>query len=209
MSNSPYFHKAKATKCICCGRYLEDPDSVEVGIGPVCRKRYGYGHPSGTTNYLKAKLELRNLNPELKDFILDVPKTKDRGKDIYAIAKKLVYNISALGSGVNADLDAVKHMTNALRYLGYIKLADKITDKIVAVKFVRNPENSEVDILTSYNPVFIAEIKKLPYKDRRFVKDTKAWAVKYGSAAAAYDIVKRVFAGKIAYSEKEGLFNLN
>lgn len=31
-----------ATRCLCCGRQLLDAASVEAGVGPVCRKRYGY-----------------------------------------------------------------------------------------------------------------------------------------------------------------------
>ena len=31
-----------ATDCACCGRPLLDSDSVELGIGPICRKRHGY-----------------------------------------------------------------------------------------------------------------------------------------------------------------------
>lgn len=31
-----------ATHCLCCGRPLRDPLSVETGVGPVCRDKYGY-----------------------------------------------------------------------------------------------------------------------------------------------------------------------
>lgn len=31
-----------ATHCICCGRPLRDPISVETGVGPICRQRHGY-----------------------------------------------------------------------------------------------------------------------------------------------------------------------
>jgi Family of unknown function (DUF6011) len=35
--------KIMATHCACCGKPLLDAKSVEIGIGPVCRKKYGYG----------------------------------------------------------------------------------------------------------------------------------------------------------------------
>jgi hypothetical protein len=35
--------KIMATHCACCGRPLLDAKSVETGMGPVCRKKYGYG----------------------------------------------------------------------------------------------------------------------------------------------------------------------
>lgn len=34
--------KLVATHCCCCGRALLDAESVEIGIGPVCREKYGY-----------------------------------------------------------------------------------------------------------------------------------------------------------------------
>lgn len=34
--------KLLATHCICCGRPLLDSESVELGIGPVCREKHGY-----------------------------------------------------------------------------------------------------------------------------------------------------------------------
>ena len=69
--NSPYAFRLKASNCLCCGRDLTDPESIKRGIGPVCVKKYGYGTADGHTNLLKAKVELRKLEPALKDFILD------------------------------------------------------------------------------------------------------------------------------------------
>lgn len=34
-----------ATHCCACGRPLLDATSVELGIGPVCRDKYGFGSP--------------------------------------------------------------------------------------------------------------------------------------------------------------------
>jgi len=34
--------KMVATHCCCCGRALVDAESVETGIGPVCREKYGF-----------------------------------------------------------------------------------------------------------------------------------------------------------------------
>lgn len=40
--NAPSTHLL-ATNCLACNRPLRDAASVEAGIGPVCRKKYGYG----------------------------------------------------------------------------------------------------------------------------------------------------------------------
>jgi len=34
--------KMLATHCACCGKDLLDAKSVEIGMGPVCRKKHGY-----------------------------------------------------------------------------------------------------------------------------------------------------------------------
>jgi hypothetical protein len=36
-----------ATRCACCGRPLRDALSVEAGVGPDCRERWGYGEAQG------------------------------------------------------------------------------------------------------------------------------------------------------------------
>jgi hypothetical protein len=40
--------KMLATSCACCGRPLVDAKSVEVGIGPDCREKYGYDTEVGS-----------------------------------------------------------------------------------------------------------------------------------------------------------------
>jgi hypothetical protein len=40
--NDPNTHRL-ATDCCLCGRALRDATSVEIGIGPICRDRAGYG----------------------------------------------------------------------------------------------------------------------------------------------------------------------
>ncbi len=37
--------KMLATSCCVCGRPLLDATSVEIGMGPTCREKYGYGDP--------------------------------------------------------------------------------------------------------------------------------------------------------------------
>jgi len=34
--------KKLATNCLCCGRPLRDAGSVEYGVGPICRNKYGF-----------------------------------------------------------------------------------------------------------------------------------------------------------------------
>ena len=40
-----------ATNCACCGHPLLDAVSVEAGVGPECRKRYGYGEAQAPADW--------------------------------------------------------------------------------------------------------------------------------------------------------------
>ena len=46
--------KLLATDCICCGRPLVDATSVELGIGPVCRTKYGFDEEITDATRVKA-----------------------------------------------------------------------------------------------------------------------------------------------------------
>lgn len=35
-------HGLKTTQCSCCGATLDNPESVRLGIGPICRSKYGF-----------------------------------------------------------------------------------------------------------------------------------------------------------------------
>lgn len=47
--------KLLATQCAICGRPLLDAVSVEVGIGPVCREKYGYDYIHQIPEELRAE----------------------------------------------------------------------------------------------------------------------------------------------------------
>ena len=36
-----YWVYLKTGNCSCCGRHLENKESVELGIGPICRSKWG------------------------------------------------------------------------------------------------------------------------------------------------------------------------
>lgn len=41
--NAAKAYGAKTGSCSCCGRELTNGESVELGIGPICRDKYGWG----------------------------------------------------------------------------------------------------------------------------------------------------------------------
>jgi len=49
-ANSPAC-RMLATHCCACGRPLVDADSVELGIGPICRRRHGFNEPDADADF--------------------------------------------------------------------------------------------------------------------------------------------------------------
>jgi len=102
MSDSSY-ENAPATKmlashCACCGHALVDAKSVELGIGPDCRVKYGVD------------------NPNITD-------------DVRREANRLVYYIAARQTGLDVVAAAEQ-----LRALGLDKLADRVLDRMSAIR---------------------------------------------------------------------------
>jgi gamma-glutamylaminecyclotransferase len=69
-----------ATSCACCGRALLDAISVEAGIGPDCREKYGYGEAQGRRergNFAMTVLTYVARPPhDRKDFMTRRPLTR-------------------------------------------------------------------------------------------------------------------------------------
>ncbi len=78
-----------ATHCCACGRALVEADSVELGIGPICRKKYGYG---AISNPLAAS-EANALVYELSA----------RQHESWAAVAPLIARLRELGYAVLAD----------------------------------------------------------------------------------------------------------
>jgi len=118
-----------ATNCACCGKELVDADSVEAGMGPVCRKRHGYAKPDAAPDWVAVGAA---LPPELRQVVLDLEYGFD-ADDPRRVANRIVHRIACdqYGPSVNA-------LTNALRALGFQKLADRIENRVVAVRIERD-----------------------------------------------------------------------
>ena len=75
--------KLLATNCIFCRRVLIDSESVECGVGPVCRERNGYdlNLPESTrkqANILVHQISTNRNSPEVKSWVKNI---RDLGLD--------------------------------------------------------------------------------------------------------------------------------
>lgn len=67
--------KILATHCACCGRPLLDAQSVEVGVGPVCREKYMFADAVSEAarqegNKLIYKIARQQVGPEVTQAML-------------------------------------------------------------------------------------------------------------------------------------------
>lgn len=104
-----------ATHCAICGRPLLEADSVECGIGPICRKRYGYGVVTHEPNLDR----VRKLLAVLKMGDLDVMDPEVRR----TTTNRLIYRIAA------RDPQAAR-LCALVDALGYSKIARKIAPRV-------------------------------------------------------------------------------
>lgn len=85
-----------ATHCLCCNRPLRDAESVEIGIGPDCREKYGY---------TDGPEETRSEANRIIYGLLDVGDTLDAPT---AIARLREINFSALAEKLEPILATVE-----------------------------------------------------------------------------------------------------
>lgn len=164
-----------ATHCAACGRALLDAVSVEAGMGPDCREKYGYGEAQNTPDFERALACLATFTTPVAEVL--VP------GDAHATANKLV-NRAARGLDAGACIAAIDA-------LGFKTLAAKLGARIHAVRV------EQVDGVLVVHAPFSAEfneaVRSVP--GQRFVKEgKKAWrTVPVSSRAALWAALKRAF----------------
>ena len=167
--------KAKATRllathCCVCWRPLVDAKSVEMGIGPVCRKKYG--HPDIlTTDEMRMRalgaLAVSGLDSHVIDEVLA------RGNDARQVCNWLVYWASANYT----DKKIVLGCTPIIRLLGYTSLADKLEQDRSTVRLVVKAD--EIEVYFPWEDTTIQGLKMLNGVTLRDPKTNrfKCWAV--------------------------------
>jgi uncharacterized Zn finger protein (UPF0148 family) len=85
-----------ATHCAACGRPLLDAQSVEIGMGPDCRKRFGYG--TETTPELRAAANRLIHRIAVRQAGLDVARAADelRALGFPALAQRVLERVTSV-----------------------------------------------------------------------------------------------------------------
>lgn len=189
-----------ATHCVACGRPLRDADSVEIGMGPICRKKY---MPAYDGLDPEVKKKANTLVHEAG--VLATDRTRENVKRIIQIGEEI-------------------------KALGVPTLAAKLADNFVPIRIKRaNQPNDLADRYSGRwdagEPVFkfrmpyernaIATMRRVfpTNKVFRWDRDEKAWYVRQRSAQGEFmgwylmRVFAELFPGAIAVGD-DGPFDI-
>lgn len=172
-----------ASSCLCCGRPLRDAVSVETGVGPVCREKFGY--------YAEATDEARTIANGLIHEAAVSATTNDRRLEIATTLDELGFAVIA--------------KTIRKRFL---KAA--VTIETIPVVFGSGQYAKTVDafvVNSRYSPEFVESLKAaIDWKQRTIVKDEKGkfagWAVLPSAKAKLWELVQTHFKGETGFGPR-------
>jgi hypothetical protein len=111
-----------ATACACCRRPLLDALSVETGMGPICRRKHGFGEQAAPANWSVVATALAGIGGAS---VVDALGAQDAHK----LANVLVHQIACEQVG-----PGVARRVAALDALGFNKLARILATRLGAVE---------------------------------------------------------------------------
>ena len=207
------YENAPATKmlaayCACCARPLVDAESVETGMGPVCRKSHGYARGQAEPDW-KAVIAATDGLVALRELFPDTMSTLERahacdaawrlgGLETRRVANLIVHRIACAQEG-----PFVHQLTSALAALGYTKLAARITKRLAAVTIER--VGGCLVVRTPYREEAVAIMRAVPGRRWSPPEHPKANVYPESSAKLVRDALRRAFPGVTA-SGPLGLF---
>jgi len=159
-----------ATHCCICSTPLRDAKSVEMGIGPICRKRYAKADVETTPEMLQkalGALVMSGLDSVVVDAVLE------RKGDARTVCNWLVYFASAHYT----DKPKVLSVTPIIRLLGYTTLADKL-EKDRSRVILTNTPDGWVEVECPRNEMLARGASRLGAQMRRHPSSGrfKCWA---------------------------------
>ncbi len=154
-----------ASCCACCGKTLVDADSVETGVGPVCREKHGYGTMQGPADWDAAMAALGTIVPA------DV--VAGWAHDPHRAANALVYRVAVEQRGGNvlaycAAIAALGYATMAARIMRRVdprgRYADEAGDDAPRGPAIRISAGADglLVLASPYDPAAVEALRKVP-----------------------------------------------
>ncbi len=184
-NTAPKWEPKVASRCCVCGRELLDATSIEFGIGPVCRKKYRYedAYPVAPDTAFAVSVYLTD-GPIPEPRVIAVVEAC-HADDSRRAANVLVHVAST------ESAEAAVAATHALRLLGYTDLADKVQDRLCAVKI--SEQGGYLAVQTPWNPAFVSAVRGIA--GRRWDGDNKVNLIPVAQKRALYDVLVKTFPG--------------
>jgi hypothetical protein len=205
MTNGDYTKSAvftlNPTHCSCCNRPLTDGTSVEFGIGPVCRGKYGYedAYEIDDETAKKVIAIVKGLaDTKLADKVI-APVLGDDSRRAVNVLNHAV----AVWAHEGSHEDDTKACLEAMKAMGYETLSDKIGGRLAEVEI--GIEDGMVLLDTPFDTDFIEAIKSVT--GRRWDKENKVWKVPVSQKSEAWEALKSAYAGKLGHGPK-GMFRI-
>lgn len=165
-----------ATHCACCGRPLLDAKSVEFGIGPDCRVRYGFDEVPNKPDWYAGKTIAANYDPTLP-----VASWTDA-----RIACNALVKMFAL------DTEGRKWAPEAVFALGYVALSEKMAQRGGRVEVKSDLLGFTVKTPSSHAWRCCRTIpgRQENWRDR-------SWTIPMSSRPQLWTAIRRYFAGRL------------
>lgn len=191
-----------ATRCACCNQPLVDSVSVELGIGPVCRRKYGMTKPE--------------TDPDWDTFLVHLDMLQEAGYTMTADAvsylqnrnTQMVINALAYWAAVHAGEKEAALAAQAIHALGYHRFAAKIAENAgQAPVYGRISEGGEGDYVLVFTPfcrAAVADWRAIP--SRRWDAKEKANRVHGQDLPLVRELVAKHFPNAIVDLPSDSLF---
>lgn len=174
-----------ATHCACCGRPLCDANSVELGIGPVCRKTHGFDEAQSEPNFDAACVLCDSLT-ERGVITTATAQSEINKRDARKSVNALVH-AAALVQGQRSAAE----IAQCISALGYTLVAGKIASWSGAVSV------HAVDGKLQVHTPFSADASNAwRFLGGRFDRKTKTRTIDNDKRAQLWNLLRRFFAGE-------------
>jgi hypothetical protein len=181
--------KMLATNCACCSLPLVDAVSVETGVGPECRRKHGFAKPDTEVTYAPGCVLVSEV-PEGAEIVAGTSAVRE-------LVNRLVYRIARDQAGAN-----VITWTNAVRALGYTKLAARVAKRLAAVEIEADGVGYVVRA-RHFSDEHLAAMRSVP--GRRRDRENRCDRVPLSSRQALFAALTKAHPGQVAQGPK-GLF---
>lgn len=180
--------KFVATHCVCCGRALSDAPSIEAGMGPHCREKYGYDEAQGPADEAEA-MAIVAPHREALELSADIEGNPRR------FANVLVHRLAVLIDG-----EVAVACVNALRALGFSKLSRHCAARMVKISVSEEKDEAGNVVAYTIKAPYSEAVRRLSLArwDRELrVTRVRIYRSAEGAQRAIEDALTRDFPGAL------------